>query len=305
MGNILKWLVVCMLAAGTTWAEYTNSTMHHALSSMPDVDGDGIPDDLMDYLSGTVLPSPYDPKGSDLDGDGMNDLNEWILGTDPLVGEPPFVSVPMANTNTNGGMQIMMQLPQWFGNYAEVFARPSLQYGEWQVVNSWIPTYGEPQICWEDVLRPEYSTFFYFIAPATFDLDGDGFSDYREYYISGTDPEAFNWVNEDGDWMHDWYELRHFGDLSQSGSDDFDGDGLPNNVELVWVSAHVIAMYSDPSLYDSDADGLSDYEELVWGTKPMDADTDGDLRRDGDELASRTDPLNPDTTPPTISFAGI
>jgi len=290
-----------MLLAGAGWAEYTNATMHHAFDSMEDADENGVPDSLDAYLSETTLPDPYDPRASDLDGDGSDDFGEWILGTDPLTVEQQQMHANMQST-TNG-MMFAIELPAWFGRYAEVFARPSLCAGCWEAVDSWIPTYGEPQLIWEDVLHPRYNSFFYRIFDGTFDLDGDGFSDHREYFITHTDPTVFDEVNTDGDWMHDWYEIRHFGDLSQTGSGDFDGDSLLNNEELVWLSDTTVCMYSDPSLYDSDADTLNDAEEGADGTNPMEADTDADGFDDADELDDRTDPNNPDSVSPIVTLS--
>jgi hypothetical protein len=289
---------------------WTNTTMHHALTEVSiDLDENGIPDSLESYLadSGVTLPDPYDPGGSDLDGDGISDFGEWVMGTDPLVEESQTFSGGMqTGTNSGGGMVILMQLPAWFGQYAEVFARNDLCSGSWQPVNCWIPTYGEPELQWEDVLRTNDFTFFYRVSDATWDWDGDGRSDDYEHFISQTDPEFFNDVDTDSDGLHDWWEEKLFGDLTQNGFGDFDGDLLLNGEELVWMSASNIVLYSDPTLYDSDADTLSDYAETVtYQTDPMERDTDQDGQDDGEELlgAIPTDPLNADTVAPTISFS--
>lgn len=70
------------------------------------------------------------------------------------------------------------------------------------------------------------------------------------------------------------------------GSGDEDGDNL-TDVEEVLVYG------TDPCNADTDGDGLSDSEEILIGTDPLNADTDGDGLSDGDEVNSGTDPLDP------------
>ena len=68
---------------------------------------------------------------------------------------------------------------------------------------------------------------------------------------------------------------------------DSDGDGLPDDVEIL--------IGTDPNDADSDDDGVDDGTEVDIETDPLDADSDDDTINDGDEIANGTDPLNPDT----------
>ncbi len=65
---------------------------------------------------------------------------------------------------------------------------------------------------------------------------------------------------------------------------DADGNGIQD-----WMDAQ---MGGD---VDTDGDGILDRDELAMGTDLLNADTDGDGLNDGAELENRTDPLNPDT----------
>ena len=281
---------------------YIPATLHHDFTAMEDADENGVADSLEQYLTsnGCTLTSEYDPYTSDFDEDGSTDYAEWVLGTDPLEADEQFFAVPMTSTNSNGGMQVTMQLPDYFGAYAEVYGRTNLVSGGWGVLDGWLPTYGSADLTWDDVVRTNVNEFFYMIFDATMDYDGDGFSDWREHYITGTDDETFNDVDEDGDGLHDFWEIKLFGDIStQDGNDDSDGDGLANNYELVWYSDNTIVMYSDPSLYDTDGEGLSDGIEDLAQTNPRSPDTDGDSRDDALELLTlHTDPNNPDIVSP-------
>ncbi len=266
---------------------YVPATMHHAFMDMADSDENGVSDSLEQYLanSGYTLTTEYDPYTSDLDGDGMSDMMEWVLGIDPLEPGQGLSTTPSVGTSTNNGMLVEMHLPDWFGNYAEIFGRESLVEGGWEVVDGWIPTYGANLLTWEDAARTN-QTYFWRVFDATMDYDGDGFSDWREYYIEGSDPEVFDDVDSDGDGLPDFWEYKLFGDLSQSGSDDFDGDGLDNAEELVYLTAAnggpSVTFVSDPVLSDSDNDNIDDGEEVQrQKTPPLDADADGDGLIDG------------------------
>jgi hypothetical protein len=207
----------------------------------------------------------------------------------------------------HGGMQIFMQLPDDFGAYAEVFGRTNLLEGQWKVLDGWIPTYGSSELTWDDAVRTNVHTFFYMIYDATIDYDGDGYSDWREHYISLTDPESFDSADYDGDGLHDYWEIKLFGDIwTQDGDDDSDGDGLPNKKELVWLEANTIRMYSDPSICDTDGDGLDDGVEQQIQIDPLSVDTDADGRNDAFEVLGSppTDPNNPDVIAPVLVLAG-
>jgi len=63
-----------------------------------------------------------------------------------------------------------------------------------------------------------------------------------------------------GDGLDDGFELWFFGDLDETASGDFDGDGLSNEGEY--------AHYTRPDLDDTDGDGLRDGDEILQGANP-------------------------------------
>ena len=292
--------VVCLvfLLLPMMGLSYVADSLHHAPSA--DIEA------LRAYLSagGVELPESDEAlKTLDSDGDGRDDFAEWVMGTDPLVGEPSVETSVSAPTDASEGMQLTLRLPEWFGAYAEIYHRDDLLSEEWQIAHGWLPTLGAAELTWQDIVRPDAPQHFYAVFDATLDLDGDGFSDYREHYITGTDPTTFDSYNEDGDWMHDWYEIKLFGNLDQDGSMDFDGDGLINAEEISWLGDELIVLYSDPTLIDSDGDGLADPVEIEWQTDRFNPDTDGDGHSDFFEVIRlHTDPHNPDITAPTFTL---
>jgi len=94
-------------------------------------------------------------------------------------------------------------------------------------------------------------------------------------------------IDSDGDGMYDSWEIQHFGNLSQSDTDDFDDDGIINWGEYL---AHL-----DPENADQDGDGLEDGNEEVriYLTDPTNSDTDGDHSPDGDEMIAGTIATDP------------
>jgi len=94
------------------------------------------------------------------------------------------------------------------------------------------------------------------------DFDGDKIPNYFEVEDVGSDPldDESMGGDSDSDGLPDGWELYHFGNLDQDGSDDADNDGSTNA------------------------------EELAAGTNPVDRDTDGDTIPDGEDI----DPLTPE-----------
>lgn len=75
--------------------------------------------------------------------------------------------------------------------------------------------------------------------------------------------------------------------------DDLDLDGLPDGYERAYGLDPDVPSASD----DPDGDGLNNLVELARGTLPLVADTDGDGFSDGVEVAAGTDPLDPASAP--------
>jgi parallel beta-helix repeat protein len=103
-------------------------------------------------------------------------------------------------------------------------------------------------------------------------------------------------VDTDEDGMYDSWEILHFGNLDQTGSDDFDADGVINWGEYL--------ADLDPTDADQDGDGLVDgLEEVqIYLTDPRTDDTDEDGLTDLFEVTTNgvdnlylTDPLTSDT----------
>ena len=86
--------------------------------------------------------------------------------------------------------------------------------------------------------------------------------------------------------LHPWQKqiVYYFG-----GSDDSDGDGLQDGLELT--------LGTNPNNQDSDGDGLRDSEVFSYMTDPLKSDTDNDGYSDSYEITHGTDPKDPASRP--------
>lgn len=124
------------------------------------------------------------------------------------------------------------------------------------------------------------------------DSDGDGMIDSWEQSngLNANDPSDAALDNEpDGLTNLQEYQYR-----SNPNSDDSDGDGLLDGVEVNTHGTH-------PAKADTDDDGLDDGAELLKGTDPLVDDTDGDGLLDGAEIDWDSNPFVTDSDGDTIS----
>ena len=121
--------------------------------------------------------------------------------------------------------------------------------------------------------------------PTISDSDGDGLSDGAEVNTYGSDPTL---EDTDGDELNDGAEVNEFG--TDPTLADSDSDEISDKAELETYG-------TDPTLADSDNDGLSDHAELFqYETDPLDSDSDNDELSDGVEVNDHSsDPNDTDT----------
>lgn len=210
-------------------------------------------------------------EDSDGDNDGLSDLAEKILGTNPYVSDSDGDSII-------DGEEVIPGLDQYVTNPID------------------------PDTDGDGILDGDETTGVgikgYRSNPLIKDSDSDGIPD-KEEVFKGIDDYVTDPLSEDtdGDSRTDLEETTPYGPsgfMSSPIDHDSDDDGATDFQEIDDGNGSV----TDPGKFDSDGDGLSDYDEIyVFKTDPNRVDSDDDGIRDGDELsrAFETDPTKSDT----------
>jgi uncharacterized repeat protein (TIGR02543 family) len=163
--------------------------------------------------------------------------------------------------------------------------------------------------------------------PDTNDSDSDGFTNYEEIVIHGTNPVLPDTDGDGGKDSTDAFPLDpaetldtdHDGIGDNAGTDD-DGDGYSDEDEINIHGTNPKRADSDgdglsdpqeiqthltnPNLADSDSDGLDDGAEVnTHGTDPKVGDSDNDGFLDGYEVFTGKLPLDPSSKPALVAEA--
>jgi len=206
--------------------------------------------------------------GGDLDGEGLTNYEEYVLGTNP-------------NNNDTDSDNLT--------DFEEVMTYLTDPLDE-DTDDDLLTDYYEIVLDPLDDLYLTNNT--YQTDPLLADTDSDFLSDLQELNVSLTNPI----VNDtDADQMLDGYEWEYGLDpFTNDATEDYDSDGLTNYIESLY--------WSNPFDEDTDGDNLLDADEVRYGTSLINADTDGDLLTDYNEIVHYlTDPLDPDTDDDLLS----
>jgi hypothetical protein len=248
---------------------------------------DGLISDPLSIRPAQVVRS--NPLSHDTDGDLLSDGAERLLGTNPvLAGDVGDIKDSdgdgVFDVDESRGLAIQVN-----GATLIVRSNPALADSD----GDGLPDFVEYQIGSN---------------PSSQDTDADGLSDYDELGAGGFQMYA-GYSNRIENFILDASMSQKYGTLLTDR--DSDNDGLDDGEEVAGFSLVTLQNGVAVSLYvstnplsdDSDGDGLSDNVELtsvrVAGspdkmTHPLIADTDADGIGDGDEVDRDTNPLVPD-----------
>ncbi len=266
------------------------STTTNPLDS--DTDDGGMLDGAEDLnINGRVDPNERDPLvggDDDTDGDGLSNLEEGTVGTDPT----------RADTDGDG-----------LSDSAELAGGSPLllepEAGDTNPLDA--DTDDDGLADGEEVLATGRLAGRTPTDPLQADSDQDGLSDGLEAGVvagipsgqtavgivfDGTDLNAGTFVADtDPASTTNPRSVDTDGDGREDGEEDVDGDGRTLN--SIGGSGSVGTGETDPNLVDTDGDRLSDGAEFAAGTSGVDTDTDNGGLADGIEAANQLDPTNP------------
>ena len=243
--------------------------------SLPDSDGDGLPD-RMEIINGTNITL------ADTDGDGMNDAYEVRYHFNPLLDD-----ATAALDSDNDGASNLLESQYGSNPNRTDSDQDGLMDGA-EILHA-LPS--DPTRIDSDLDRlNDNQERSYGTDPKNRDTDGDTISDGDEIYNYGSNPLLFD---SDGDGLGDALEINNGLNPSYGGDaySDNDGDGLSNRDELLIHGTN----YNNP---DGDNDGLNDGQEIAAGSNPFDADSDDDGILDGNDA----EVLIADTVAPVIQL---
>jgi len=227
-----------------------------------DSDADGLEDEWEFLYFGSLGAQP----GADPDGDGLRNVDEHALGSNPTLFDTDGDSLSDARerdyrtdpTRRDTDADGLSDYAETQVHHTDPRRRDSDSGGR-----------GDGEEVLFDSTNPLVRS------DDLLDSDGDGLTNALEATI-GTNPFS---VDTDGDLLTDAQENPDFNSTSQ-------GDGNENG-----IFEPELGEETDPTRFDSDDDGLSDGLELQFGSDPFNPDTDDDGWSDGDEHAASIDEL--------------
>ena len=254
-----------------------------------DANSNGMSDPWERHFNSGQLFGPGFTATGDQDGDGQENREEAVSGTDPLKYAPPeghFIQtirhVPATWGQEPGQNEPVLLTPEAFeigwqavaGKQYTLSCSPSLEGGSWLPVGDRIYTdVGGPILigCIPDEVGGQMpDKFFWRVQAGDIDQDGDALNDYEENLVG-----TYYWIGETFPGIPDLWLATHYptaGDFDPDGDDD--SDGLTNFDEYL--------NGANPHNTDSDGDGTSDATEVNQGSNPSD-NADGGM--------APTDPL--------------
>lgn len=237
-----------------------------------------------------------DPNKKDTDGGGTPDSTEVWNGYNPL---DPADDLTILDTDNDGLSDIMENNIGTDPTHPDS-DRDGLSDGE--EVNTYHTDPNKVDSDGDTIKDSEEVHFGedgYVTDPNNNDTDQDGLSDFQEIHIHKTDPTK---KDTDGDGLNDGKEIKTDFNLTAPGTQgtnpldpDTDNGGIKDGDEYN-NGLNPLDPSDDVPPKDSDLDGIPDDAESIYGTNASDPDTDDDGLLDGEEVFNYdTDPLDPDS----------
>lgn len=241
-GDSDKW-EICADGDCDTYSPYPGGTDLNPTD--PDTDGDGMYD-RWERINGLNALDPSDAS-LDSDDDGVTNLNEFLMGTDPQGGDtdndglPDGIEIAIGTSITNPDTDTDGMPDGWEfnNNLNPLDISDAVEDADGDTLDNLQEfTLGTSPINADsdgDTLLDQDEVGFYLTDPAKADTDDDRINDFEEL-SSGTDPLVIS-ADTDGDGMNDdWETLRGTKLTIADAVEDPDQDGVLNIIEYLRYS---------------------------------------------------------------------
>jgi len=179
-------------------APFTTASVQVAL----DFDGNGLDDDWEVKYFGHIGVDPW----ADPDGDGIPNIQEYVAGTSPIDANSAF----RITSITTDGSNVVVDFTTLSNKLYALESADDPRRSKWNTVAADVPGTGGIVTVTDPGAVGPVNRY------------------YRARLLTLTTP-----LDTDGDGLPDSWELQYFGDLSKTGSDDPDNDGMSNLQEFV------------------------------------------------------------------------
>ena len=261
----INWWYNPLVNIGNYWDDYDGLGSYEIISGQTDeypliicnndLDGDTI---LNNWEVENGLDPLVDDTSLDYDNDGLTNLEEYQMNTDPQEEDSD-------NDNLTDGEEVNTYFTNPLNSDSDFDFLPD----GWEVLYGTNATEADDMLDYDNDGLTNYEEFIHKTDPFDVDTDNDTLTDYEEIYVHHTSPSN---SDSDRDGLDDGEEVNTYNTdpLDKDTDDDLLTDGEEVNI-----------YNTDPLDFDTDDDQYTDGQEVKAGTDPLDPESHPIIITDG------------------------